>query len=277
MNNKKQLDKTTILSKLNDTKEIIILDEITSTNTFAKEFAKENFDEAIIIANSQTNGRGRLGRTFVSNKGTGIYISYLIRPKINLEDCKLITPLVCVAICKAIEEALLKENFKLDTKIKWVNDIYINFKKVCGILVETSTIKNNLDPEYLIIGIGLNCYEQKFPKELRNIVTTIEDESKKIISRNDLIAIIINNIDYYLNNFDQKIYMQEYINRSFIIGKKVEIKQGEKSYLAKVKSILMDGSINIEKEDKTIINISTGEITRMVIKDETKYKKNNIY
>lgn len=271
MNNKKQLDKETILSKLNYNKKIILLDEVTSTNTFAKEFAKEDSDEAIIIANSQTNGRGRLGRTFISNKGTGIYISYLIRPKINLEDCKLITPLVCVATCNAIEELLLKENFQLDTKIKWVNDIYINFKKVCGILVEASTIRKNMYPEYLIVGIGLNCYEQDFPEELKNIVTTIEDETKIIISRNDLISAIINNIDYYLNNFNQKIYMQEYINRSFIIGKKVEIKQGEKSYFAKVKNILMDGSINIEKDDGTINNISTGEITKMVIKDETRH------
>lgn len=261
------LNEREILQNLNNEKELIILDNTPSTNLFAKEIANKYEKDVVVVAEKQTAGRGRLGRTFVSNEGSGIYMSYLIKPNISLEDCKLITPLVCVATCNAIEKCLLEKKIHLDTKIKWVNDIYINNKKVCGILVEAMSINNK--PNHLIIGIGINCYKQSFPIDIENIVTTIEDETNIKISRNKLISYIINNIDYYLNNLNNKEYMKEYINRSFIIGKEVEVKLSNESFLAKVLNILDDGSLLIEKENNEIINLSTGEITRLVIKHET--------
>ena len=261
------LNQKEILTNINSKIEVIVLDNTVSTNLFAKEITSKYDHDVVIVANKQTSGRGRLGRTFVSNESSGIYMSYLIKPDILLEDCKLITPLVCVATCKAIEKCLLEENYKLDTKIKWVNDIYIKQKKVCGILVEAITYNNK--PSSLIIGIGINCYKQQFPSELENIVTTIEDETNIKLSRNKLIGYIVNNIDNYLNDFSNKIYMKEYVDRSFIIGKVVEFKLFNETFLAKVLNILEDGSIQVEKDNKEVINIFSGEITRLVIKHES--------
>lgn len=255
------LNATLIKEKLNKKKEVIILDEVDSTNNYLKNLAKNStINNIIVIACKQNGGRGRLGRNFISTKNTGIYMSILIRPDISMEIAKKITCLVSVATSKAIDKIT-----KLDTQIKWVNDLYLNGKKICGILTEGSTsIEQNI-MEYLVIGIGINCYHQDFNEELIKKATTIEDEGDMIISRNELISEIANQIDYYLETIETNKFMEEYIKKSFIIGKKVELQRGNIKMNVKVIDINQNGELVVVDEQNEKQVFSSGEITRMVI------------
>lgn len=262
-NDEKVLDKVKISSQLIYPKEVLILDEVDSTNTFLKNIAKTtDVEELIVVANKQTGGRGRIGRSYVSNPTSGIYFSLLYRPNIAIEYAKKLTCLAGVAVVRAIQKLT-----ELDAKIKWVNDVYIHDKKVCGILTEASTSIEENTFEYAIIGIGVNCYQQEFSKEVASIATTIEDEAKCIVSRNDLIAEIVNQIDIELVQIETSHFMEEYKEYSFVIGKEVELQKMKESHHVKVIDITRDGELVVEEKGE-IYTVSSGEITRMVIQSE---------
>lgn len=258
----KVIDEKEICDNINKKKDILFFEKINSTNTYLKEIAKDKtINNKLVIANFQSNGRGRLGRTFISEKTCGIYMSLLLRPDISLNNITKVTCLTAVAIKNAILELT-----NLNPLIKWVNDIYINNKKVSGILVESSIENNQLD--YLIIGIGINVYKREFDESIKNIATSIEDEGNMIISRNELIAKIINNIDTYLDNFYNNIFMEDYRNSSCVIGKKVELNMHGKYIDVVVKDINLDGELIVDTKDEINKVIYSGEITRMVINDK---------
>lgn len=259
----KVLDETKIAVQLKYPKEVVILDEVDSTNTFLKHLAKTtDVKELVVVANQQTGGRGRIGRTYVSNPTSGIYFSILYRPQIAIEYAKKLTCLAGVAVVRAIQKLT-----GLEAKIKWVNDVYIHGKKVCGILTEASTSIEENTFEYAVIGIGVNCYQQNFSKEVASIATTIEDEVKCIVSRNDLIAEIINQIDKELVQIEDSHFMEEYKAYSFVIGKEVELQKANVSHFVKVIDITKEGELVVEEERK-VYTVSSGEITRMVIQSE---------
>lgn len=230
-------------------------DEIDSTNNYLK---NQNQNNLLVIANKQTSGKGRLGRTFISEADKGIYMSLLIKPNIELENITKITCLVAVSIKEALEK------FHIDSSIKWVNDIYINNKKIAGILVESQIHLNKLD--YLIIGIGINLYGKIENEEIKNLASTIEEETKITIEKEKLIIQIINNIYHYLKNFDVNKFMEKYINASCVIGKEVCINQQGTIKTVFVKGINDEGELVIIDNHKEQI-IRNGEITRMIINE----------
>ncbi len=194
---------------------VMLFESLESTNLFAKELAASGkaCEGDIIIALSQTYGRGRLGRSFYSPACCGVYFSIVLKPNIPINDISLITPVAAVAVATAIEKATNKS-----PKIKWVNDIFLNGKKVCGILSEASF--NSIGgAEYVILGIGMNLKTPSdgYPAEIKNIAGSIfEDE--EVFDANCLVADIINNFfDCYkdLNNKDLPI---EYRKRMMLIG-----------------------------------------------------------
>lgn len=142
----------------------VILEETESTNSFCKELSREFKEDLAVIALSQSKGKGRLGRSFFSPKGGGIYISFLLHPHLNAEDCTKITTAAAVAAAKAIDFISRK-----NTLIKWVNDIYLDGKKVCGILTEAGFSGNAQKLDYAILGVGINLYdpENGFPDDLK--------------------------------------------------------------------------------------------------------------
>lgn len=244
--------------------DVIILDEVDSTNKYLKDFAKNStLNNILVVANKQTGGRGRLGRTFVSNKASGIYMSLLVRPNIPINLVKKVTCMVSVATVNAIDKLA-----NTSTSIKWVNDVYLNKKKICGILTEGVALAEQNVMEYIVIGIGVNCYHQEFDEELSKKATSLENELNITISRNELISEITNQISYYLNDFEKlsKEFMKEYIDKSFIIGMNVELQKGNTTSLVKVVNINDKGELIVEDENHQIINYSSGEITRMIIK-----------
>ncbi len=209
-----------------------VLPSTTSTNTILREEANKGAPEGtMVLANEQTAGRGRLGRTFDSPKGTGIYMSLLLRPRnYASEEAVKITTMAAVAMCEAIE-AISDEV----PGIKWVNDIFVRGKKVCGILTEGSFHFENGLLNYAILGIGINIYEPDngFPEELQSIagavLRTHQDDVK-----NKLVAEFVNHFFTYYASPTSSDYVEEYRKRCFVIGKEVQFIAGGISKNAKV-------------------------------------------
>lgn len=170
----------------------IILECIDSTNEYAKRIAKDANENILIIANSQTNGRGTHGRNWYSYEGKNILMSFLIK---NLKDYKNIEG-ITIEIGKIIHE-ILSSKFNLNFKIKLPNDILCNGKKICGILCESSIANNKVN--YLIIGIGLNVNQINFNEEIKDIATSLKNELGFEIDREEIINIIDNKIEKLFN------------------------------------------------------------------------------
>ena len=242
------LDSKIIKDKCKYDVDIVVFDEIDSTNRYAKELEK---DKTIVISDTQSNGRGRLGRDFLSSKGKGIYMSILLKYDEKMLDPTLFTCYTGTVVSKVFEHLL-----GLNPGIKWVNDIYINNKKVCGILVE-SVIKNNTFDKF-IVGIGINVYKQEFPIELVDKITTLEDNTKIKVSRNEIIASIINEFFDNLN----KPFMDYYKDKMILKQKLVEINERDKRYMAEVIDVSDSGELII-KYNGELKKLYTGEVVRV--------------
>lgn len=220
-----------------------ILEETTSTNNYIKKFS--NLDSAVVIAKKQTLGRGRLNRTFYSPENKGIYLSILLKPQLETKDSVKITTFTAVAVANAIEKVS-----GLQTKIKWVNDIFIGGKKVCGILAEASQNFKEGKLNYAVIGIGINLYGKDFPSDIKNIATSIELESGKKIDANLLVVEIINSL-YKINDDISGDYLTKYKEKCFILNREIIVDTGKEKYKATALDVLDNGALLVEKEGKT--------------------------
>jgi BirA family biotin operon repressor/biotin-[acetyl-CoA-carboxylase] ligase len=231
---------------------------VTSTNTIAKELAGQGAKEGtVIVAREQTSGRGRMGRSFYSPDSTGIYFSIILRPKLSLEDSLLITTAAAVAVAKAIERISGKE-----AKIKWVNDIFMEGKKVCGILTEASLNFENGSLEYAVVGIGINIMTQSFPDELQTVagsVFTDKPEDTPVTSL--LVAEILNNIADSMDSLTDKSYLEDYKSRSFLIGQDILVLKGSTSLPARAVDLDDKARLVVEYEDHTLEALTSGEVS----------------
>jgi len=239
-----------------------IHEEIDSTNARAKQLYGEGTERAVVIAETQTKGRGRLGRSFYSPKGNGIYMSILFKAGREAADAVKVTTFAAVAVARAIERAS-----GLKAGIKWVNDIYINERKVCGILTEAGFSNENSGIDYVIAGIGINVYSKEFPEDISKIATSLEAEidrttrnnenaALQIPDRNQLIAEILNEMEPFVAG-NVTDYLEEYRERSVIIGKRVNVINGNMQYPALTVGIDDDCGLIVEPEG--IGGSSTGE------------------
>lgn len=202
---------------------IDVFKTIDSTNNFAKSLAQLGAEHGtVVISEVQTQGKGRMGRSFYSPMGMGIYMSIVLRPKLSVEQSLLITSCAAVATAEAIEKIS-----GVDCKIKWVNDIYAGQKKLCGILTEASVNVEQGGLEYAIVGIGLNVQNVTFPRNISDVATSIRIETGKTVSRSMLVAEILNCFEEKLENIRDKSFLEEYRRRSNIIGKRIEITRNE--------------------------------------------------
>lgn len=217
-----------------------------STNAVAKEYSKTAQSDCVFIAKSQTGGRGRKQRNFYSPKG-GIYFSLALKQE-KTSGIPNITALAAVAVLNAIK----KLNPNLNPKIKWVNDIYLDNKKVCGILCE----KLSSSP-YTVIGIGINTAGSKnIPDDIKDIYGFINQKvSYKYNAR--LIAEIVKEI-YSLQKTND--FYKDYCEASICIGKEITVTNEKESFKARAIKIEKDFSLTLQKENE-LINLSSGEIS----------------
>ncbi|MGB4661139.1 MAG: biotin--[acetyl-CoA-carboxylase] ligase [Mobilitalea sp.] len=231
---------------------------VTSTNTVAKEMAAQGAKAGtVIISREQTAGRGRMGRSFYSPTDSGIYFSIILRPVISLEDSLLITTATAVAVAKAIETIA-----QVKADIKWVNDIYVSDKKVCGILTEAAMNFENGSLDYAVVGIGINIETKDFPSEIRNVAGSLfSDKPEDTPISSLLTAEVLSNLAECMNSLTDKKYVDEYRRRSFLIGKDIYVIKGSKTTPAKAIAVDEKARLIVEYEDNTQETLNSGEVS----------------
>lgn len=202
--------------------EIIVLPEVDSTNNEMKRRVIDGAKEGmVILSEHQTAGKGRRGREFFSPRGLGIYMSMLFYPEgRKVQDVLSITAHAAVAVSRAISKVCHKE-----TQIKWVNDIILNDRKVCGILTEASADIESAGIDVVVVGVGINFHamkEEEVPEELLDVVGNImEGDEWCEVTRCELAAEVINELYGYYENYPDPSVMEEYRRRSIVLGKRV--------------------------------------------------------
>lgn len=258
------LSKEKISSNIEDkSTKIIILNSTSSTNSYAKNIEKSDCP-IVVIANEQTGGRGRFGRTFLSPKGSGIYMSYVFKPLFPLNEILKVTPITALLVLKTIKEVT-----GVDVSIKWVNDIYKEDRKVTGILTESIGSLDTGNVEHIVIGIGINCFKTSIPLELENTIGFLTEEKEPSFTRNEIIFNLINILNKTFSNKETltpKMFINDYRKNCFIIGKKVKlIRPGKENCIAKVENINdnfeLVATVLSGTEAGKHINISSGEVS----------------
>ena len=256
-----------IIEKEGKNRRIQYFERVDSTNTFAKKILMEGESYPdIIIANEQEQGRGRLGREFYSPKGTGIYCSFILDPFIKIENSILVTVAASVAVSRAIEKVTKK-----DTRIKWINDIYIDDKKVCGILTEAVTDFETGIIGKIILGIGINFNtpSESFPDEITDRASSVFMDDTFGVTRNQLIAQLIIEIDECMNDIENDEIIRYYRNKSLVLGKMLEITYfgQEKPIQGKAVDIDRNGFLIIETKNG-LRTLNSGEVSIRQNKEE---------
>lgn len=249
------------LSENNRNIEIHVYDSVTSTNSEAKRLALEGAaDGTLVVSGQQTAGRGRLGRSFYSPK-EGIYLSVIIRPRFDVSKSVLITCAAAVAVAESVKEIAGK-----DSRIKWVNDVYVDDRKVCGILTEGITDFESGQIEAVIIGIGVNTDVSNFPDDLKRIAGAVDGD----YSASELAGAIASRTIDYAHTIEERTFIDSYRSMSTVIGKKITVYKGQykvnpedeiEGVTAEVKNIDNDGRLIVVYEDGTEEALSSGEIT----------------
>lgn len=247
-----------------------IHDQVNSTNQWAKKAAVsgEAGHGSFVMALEQTAGRGRRGRGFYSPREAGLYLSVILEPEETLRESLLITTAAATAVYKAVKKVC---GVSLD--IKWVNDLYRNGRKVCGILTEAVTDFESGDIQFAVVGIGLNLYllEEELPEELAGVAGAVFDSRKEAegTDRNRLAAEIVNAL---LEETKDLKLSQEYVEHNIVPGREIEIIDGDKSRRAKALSICQDGRLLVQEEDGGQSRLSFGEVS-VCIKEKFTEKK----
>ena len=233
---------------------------LTSTNTVLKSMAAEDAPAGTaVLAAEQTAGRGRLGRSFYSPSGNGLYLSLLLRPDLAPADAPRLTSCAAVAVTEAITELSGRE-----TGIKWVNDVYLAGKKVCGILTEAGLDLESARVSYVVVGIGINLRSPKegFPEEIRHLAGAAFDGLSVPDLRNRLAALILDKLaDYAANPFSVQLF-EAYAKHSFIPGKQILIlAPGKEPVPAEALCLNRDYSLQVRLPDGTEQALSSGEVS----------------
>ena len=237
---------------------IKIYKSLESTNKTAKEMAIAGAEHGtVIISDCQTLGRGRYSRSFFSPFG-GLYMSIVLRPEVlQFENPTSVTAFAAVSVCEAIESISKKT-----PKIKWVNDVFIDGKKVCGILTEAVTDFESGGLEWIVLGIGINVYTrtEDFPDDLQSLATSIYPDEKVSGVRNKLSAEIINRILGFEAPPSETEILKKYKHRLMMLGKEITVIQDQTAYKATAIDIDSAGHLIVENENGQLCTLSSGEI-----------------
>ncbi len=233
--------------------EIHYHEEIDSTNSLAKELAAQGaVHGTAVIADRQTAGRGRLGKSFHSPQG-GMYLSVILRPNLPLSDMMAVTACTACAVFSALLE------FGITSDIKWVNDLFLHGRKICGILCEGGFDPQTGEMAYLVIGIGLNLRnDPDLPSELSQIVTDIQSETGLLISRNALTASILKHLERFMSEIRERTFLQIYTEHSYTLGKRVLVMHGEAEREGVAVGYAEDAGLIVQFPDGTESVIRTG-------------------
>lgn len=239
---------------------ILRFDTLDSTNNEAANQARQGADEGLcVIARQQTAGRGRHGRTWVSEKDSGFYFSIVLRPKFDARYLPLITLMSGVAAYDALRELGLKPD------IKWVNDLLVSEKKIGGILAETVETLTGLA---VIVGIGINLTSRNFTDEIADTATSIEAEIAKKISSDEIAEILTRYVIYFYSMLLQEdgraeILREWQIRSSYFRGKSVCVSLSDKTIEGVTDGLEENGALRVKTGDGSVKIIQAGDVKRL--------------
>lgn len=239
-------------------KNIIFFDSIDSTNIYAKNLAYEGTKEGtVIISNTQINGKGRLEKQWISEKDSGIYMSIILRPNIELINCNQITLITSIALCRVLK------SLNLETYIKWPNDIILNNKKISGILIELSAEIEKVN--YIIVGVGINVNNKSIDENIKDKATSIFLETKNMFSRVQIIQSFLFEFEkmytQYIKNSNFNEFLDEYKELCINLGKEVKIFSKDKEDFGKIVGITEYGQLIFLNNKNEEIKIISGEVS----------------
>lgn len=231
--------------------EVVLFTETDSTNSRAKTVAKQGYKSPMLfVAEHQTAGRGRMGRSFYSPASTGLYMSYLYKIESEISDSVAVTGAAAVAVVRAIKELTL-----IEPHIKWVNDIFISGKKVCGILTEAVTDKNGVTS--VVVGIGINVATADFPEELKSVAGSLG----VALNREDLAKSVIKHLQRLISELPKRTYLEDYKTYSCVLGREVVYVEKGAEFKAKAVDIDENGGLVVIDQNGNKKTLSTGKIS----------------
>ena len=238
---------------------IYYFDELDSTNIKIKELAIGGAEHGtVIVADKQTAGRGRRGRTWESPAGTNLYFSILLRPTFATEKAPMLTLVMAYSAAKAI-----REHLHMDAMIKWPNDLVLSKKKICGILTEMSL--NGTEIDHIVVGTGINVNLTEFPEELRNTATSLFLEMGEKVDRKELLSKVLEEFwkQYSLfEKYQDLSYLQQEYNEMLVnCGKEVCVLEPGNEYMAIARGINETGELLVMKEDGSEAVVYAGEVS----------------
>ena len=233
---------------------LVVFDALDSTNRYLKEAAANGApDWSVAVANEQTAGRGRMNRSFYSPAGCGVYMSILLRPNQESADTVFLTVAAAVAVRRALYR-LTKANIG----IKWVNDLFLNQKKICGILCEGGFEMETGRISHVVVGIGINVHPvPDMPKELQSIVGHLSDEN---LNRNEVAAVVLDELYEITHPLDKSAILTEYKSLSILLGKEVTVVSGEKEETALAADIDSDAHLVVRYPSGEEKALCSGEV-----------------
>ena len=234
-------------------------DKIDSTNNQVRRLAEEGAEEGLlVVAECQEAGKGRRGRVWKSPAGSGIWMSFLLKPQVGPEHASMLTLVAAMAVASGIQDIT-----GMETKIKWQNDLVLSGKKICGILTEMSTDLDSI--RYIIVGIGINVNTPDFPEDIAATATSLYLESGKSWKRSELIAAIMKRMEQYYEIFlktaDLSGLKEEYESKLANLGRQVKVLAPKQEYCGICRGITDGGELLVEREDGSISQVMSGEVS----------------
>ena len=223
-------------------------DEIDSTNNYLKNSYQLLDNFTFVSADYQSKGKGRNDRVWESLKGSNLMFSILIK------DPKLIEVSTLLSLMSAVEVSRLLESYNISgVSIKWPNDVLVNDKKICGILLEGQL------PHYVVIGIGLNVNQKEFPDNLRRPASSMANELKKDINLEELKETLFANIVNNFNKLDKETYLSYFNKHNYLLNKRVKVNINQQTFIGEVVGIDKNFNLQILSHD-ILLHIDSGEI-----------------
>ncbi len=238
-------------------REFRYLTEVDSTNIAAKNWAAEGCAHgAVVVADHQTSGRGRLGRAWSSPRGTGLWLSLVLRPRLASDQAPQISLATAVGVCAGLRE------LGYDAGIKWPNDIYVKGRKICGMLTEMHGSVESV--EWVVAGIGINCLNRELPPEIKDVAISlaIAEPEKKVV-RAEVAAAVLNNLEkYYTILFEQGFaeIREQWLAHNITLGKRVKITTLNETLFGEALAMQEDGSLLVKRDGGDKFAVITGDV-----------------
>lgn len=238
---------------------LIYCKEVDSTNNLAKRLAEDGAPHgALAVAESQQNGKGRRGRSWISPPGTGIWMSIVMRPDFIPAKASALTLVAALAVQRAIAEMLEVESF-----IKWPNDIVVDGRKICGILTEMNSDMDGI--HYIITGIGINVNQDSFPEELEKTATSLKIQTRREVRRAKLIGEVLKWMEVYYNIFirteDMSLLIREYNQVMVNRGREVTVLEPKGRWTGIAQGINQEGELLVETAGGAVRTVGSGEVS----------------